>query len=485
MRANSTPMRSTVHATLLLAAIACDATTPVEPTRDGGVAPPPEFDIIRQPLEGVVDPLAERPITFAAGLDDGTILADGPDGLLRVDTATVVELGADAGAVRAVAMVDGTPLVGGSFGLFAVVGDAMQPSPIVDVIGGVVATDLAIADGRVWIASQRGLSVWSSGTSASVAPDGLPTADAELSFGARVGGVPAMWVLSAGRVYGLTLDGAKAYPQTFGADIRSLATATDGTLWIVERGGILRSRRLDGTFRERDAIRGAVRVVAARDGAVWIETVSEVWRHFDGAFQEVQGAVRPLLEAANDGSVLAGADRLVRVFPELRVDFDGVDEGALLLTTTTITLRPLLPERITSLTATLDDAAIEAGTGPWSVTVDPTTLTDGTHTLKAVATYDDGRTAESSLRFSYFAGPVPNWTDDVAPLMTAHCEVCHGERASARPLDTFELWQAEIDLILFNVREGRMPLMPNRPLNAAEIAAIEGWAAAGFPLDGE
>ncbi len=462
MRANSTPMRSTVHAALLLATIACDATPSVAP-RDGGVPPPPEYDVIKASLEAVVDPLAARPVTYAFGLEAGAVLADGPDGLFRVDTSTVVELGDRAGAVASVVEVDGTPLIAGAFGLFALVGDSLAASPISDVIGAVVPTDLATADGRVWIASQRGLNVWSSGSSASIAPAGLPTADAKLSFGARVAGVPAMWVLSGGQVYGVSLDGAKAYPQAFGADIRSLATATDGTLWI----------------------RGAVRVVAADDGAVWVETMQAVWRHHDGAFREVLGAVRPLHEASIEGSVLAGDDRLVRVFPELRVAFDGVEDGALLRTTTTIALRPLLADRVATLVATLDGATIEAGTGPWSVTIDPTTLEDGTHTLEVTATYDDGRTAESALRFSYFAGPVPNWVEDVEPLMTAHCVVCHGERASARPLDSFALWQSEIDLILFNVREGRMPLMPNRPLNAGEIAVIEGWAAAGFPLDGE
>lgn len=484
MRTNSTPFRRSVHAGLVLAVVACDATPTVEP-RDGGIAPPPEYDIVRAPLEGVVDPLAARPVTYAYGLGDGTVLGDGPDGLFRVDSSTVAPLGSRAGEVRAVIELDGTPLVAGSLGLFAVVDDSLAASPITDVIGAVVPTDLATADGRVWIASQRGLNVWSSGSSASIAPAGLPTVDAKLSFGARVAGVPAMWVLSGGQVYGVSLDGAKAYPQTFGADIRSLATATDGTLWIVERGGILRSRRLDGTFRERDAIRGAVRVVAARDGAVWIETMDAVWRHHDGAFREVLGAVRPLHEASIDGSVVAGSDRLVRVFPELRIDFDGIEDGGLVLTTTEVTLRPLLADRITTLVATLDDAPIDVGSGPWSVTIDPSMLADGTHTLAATATYDDGRTASSDLRFSYFAGPVPTWVEDVAPLMAAHCVVCHGERASARPLDSFDLWKSEIDLILFNVREGRMPLMPNRPLTAAEIAVIEGWAAAGFPLDGE
>lgn len=481
LRANSTSSRRPLlHALLATALVACDAGT-IDAPADAGLAPP---DRVGQPLDAVLDPLPGRAIRYAAAVADGTILADSPAGLLRVRTSTAVPIGTEAGLVAAVGQLDGTALVAGALGLFAVVDDRLEPSPITDAIGAIVPSDLAVTDdGRVWIASNRGLFEWRGGASVRIDPAGLPSADARLSFGAPIDGAPAMWVLSAGQLYGVTLDAASAHPQAFDADIGSLATASDGTLWIVVQG-TLHSRATSEDWRAHDAIVDAVRVVAADDGAVWIETMDGTWRHHDGEFREVRGVPRPVHSAATEGSVLAG-ERLTRVFPTLSITFTGLDEGALVRNATEVALKPLLAERLVSLEATLDGAAIDIGTGPWSVRIDPTALTDGTHILSATATYDDGATVTSVRRFSYFAGPVPNWQDDVAPLFAEHCEVCHGARASARKLDTIALWREEIDLILFNVREGRMPLMPNRALTAAEIGVIEGWAAAEFPVDGE
>lgn len=487
MKLDSTPTRLLV----LLSVAACSSDPEPPGNRDAGFIVQNRdagFDVVGDPVDGVLEPLDDGEVSFAATLTDGTVVADGPDGLRRVASSTVVDIGDEAGDVVAVVDLGGGALVGGSLGLFALVDDQLERSPINDVIGTVVPSDLVVApDGRVWIASNRGIHVWRGGSSFQISPAGLPDQNAKLSFGAPIGGSRAMWVAAGERLYGVVLDGntPQAYPQALEADIRSLATSSDQTLWIIERGGILRSRRVDGTWREHDTVSDGVRVVAASDGAVWIQTMTGVYRHHDGVFSEVRGIPLPIHHASIEGSVLAGGDRLVRAFAELRVAFDGIDEGALLVAATEIEIRPLLPDRVTSVSVTLDGMALDAGTRPWRITIDPSTLADGTHVLAATATYDDGGEATAERRFSYFMGPVPNWTDDVAPLREKSCDLCHGQRGSARVLDTAALWQDEIDLILFNVREGRMPLMPEPPLTTAEIGVIEGWAAAGFPINGE
>ncbi|GMW00412.1 MAG: hypothetical protein AMXMBFR84_15490 [Candidatus Hydrogenedentota bacterium] len=94
------------------------------------------------------------------------------------------------------------------------------------------------------------------------------------------------------------------------------------------------------------------------------------------------------------------------------------------------------------------------------------------------------------------------WADDAAqfkahvePILVGKCITCHGADAKGgldlRSKDTFEkggengaifvAGDSANSLIVQYVREGKMP--PKAPLNAGEIAAIEGWIASGayFP----
>ncbi|HCP46887.1 MAG TPA: hypothetical protein DIU15_12650, partial [Deltaproteobacteria bacterium] len=91
----------------------------------------------------------------------------------------------------------------------------------------------------------------------------------------------------------------------------------------------------------------------------------------------------------------------------------------------------------------------------------------------------------ASLFFSVGEFVPPTWTDDIEPLFQAECGLCHrAEQGSVtvgggRPLDTLVAWQADIDLILEVLEDGRMPLN-NPSLSGDDIRTIEDWRAGGF-----
>jgi len=78
--------------------------------------------------------------------------------------------------------------------------------------------------------------------------------------------------------------------------------------------------------------------------------------------------------------------------------------------------------------------------------------------------------------------PPPTWTDDIEPLATERCLLCHGPGAlGANQMHTQEQWMNRIDDILLVVTSGAMPLPPNPTLDPATIQRIQSWKNAGFP----
>jgi Copper type II ascorbate-dependent monooxygenase, C-terminal domain len=87
------------------------------------------------------------------------------------------------------------------------------------------------------------------------------------------------------------------------------------------------------------------------------------------------------------------------------------------------------------------------------------------------------------------------YTEQVAPLLRAHCGMCHsaGSSAPQLPLVTYEQARGSAAQIFASVQSGAMPPWPidtahsapmrNDPrLSTAEIAVLQAWVAAGLPL---
>jgi hypothetical protein len=90
--------------------------------------------------------------------------------------------------------------------------------------------------------------------------------------------------------------------------------------------------------------------------------------------------------------------------------------------------------------------------------------------------------------------PSATYTEQVAPILRAHCVMCHsaGSTAPQLPLVTYEQARGSVAQILASVQSGAMPPWPidtahsarmrNDPrLSAAEISALQAWIAAGLP----
>lgn len=494
LRSDCTPKRRGRHAgwiLILTPIVACAAdpnyTPPPPPPPDAGF--PPEPDRVGAPLTVYLEPVLARPADLALELEDGAILTAGALGLALVDTGTVTHLGDDPGPIRAATALAGGALISGARGLHVLSAHQLQPSPLAPRLPGAPLSLLMVpgrAGPEVWMAGDGWLQLWRADQLSRVVPGALPLSEPKLAYGAAAGGRSAVWVAAGGALYALVVeDGAtRAYPENLTAPVRQLAVDARRTLWVVDDAGKLRSRRADDVWRDHDAVE-AVRSVHASltSDEVWIETMTELWRYDQTEFRKVNNPpAGRVLGSASLGSALVGDQAgASRIFGRRAVRLTGLKEGALLLSNTTIEVRPVAAASVTAVSATLDGQSISVASPAWTLTLDPAVIDDGAHRLEVQVTYGDGESATGSLRFSHYEGPPPSWQADIAPLFRDRCELCHGARGSARLLDTPALWSAEIDSILLNLRTRRMPLPPSAPLTEAELGLVEGWQAAGFP----
>jgi hypothetical protein len=125
---------------------------------------------------------------------------------------------------------------------------------------------------------------------------------------------------------------------------------------------------------------------------------------------------------------------------------------------------------------------------PWVLDADlegvlePAALGDGPHSLEVRVEHDDETPAVVvRVDFAVRVDVPPGWDADIRPIFSAECALCHGSGGSARDLGAKRDWVEQVDAILENVRQGRMPLPPNPPLNPESVGLIEAWRAAGFP----
>lgn len=461
---------------------ACGGGTP-SGAPDGGFAPDP----IGPPIALIAQSLAPDAPYWAATLPDGVALAAFEDRVEVIGAATTDRLDAPGGRVIGVGGWPGGVLVGASDGFYVLDEAGLTPSPLTEALAdmrpvGLIGVD-RLGTRELWIAGQAGLAVWADGRVRRLEPGDLPTTDCRLAFGAPVGGAPAVWAACAGTLYALIGAGEvyQAIPQPAVSAVRAIAVDAAGTLWVVEASGAVHSRGADGAFRAHDFTSSARAVASSlASDDVWFEADEGLWRYDQARFSPVETSGALLAAGPSGQALLTSFAGLVRGHVARVVRLAGLEDGALLEAPTPITIHPLEPERVTSITAAVDGAPL-AVEGAWSVTLSPGALEDGAHTLEVIAAYDDGQEASARLTFSLFAGPPPTWAADVRPLFEARCALCHGAQGSARRLDTRALWTDQIDSILDNLRSGRMPLPPVTPLTAAELGRIEGWAAAGFP----
>jgi hypothetical protein len=105
----------------------------------------------------------------------------------------------------------------------------------------------------------------------------------------------------------------------------------------------------------------------------------------------------------------------------------------------------------------------------------------GLFSLALAACGSSGGTCPNDLPMTC-PSAVPSYTNDVAPIIQAHCVKCHsaGGVEYSRPLDTYAGVTAQTG-VLDQVYACRMPPAPEAPLTSAERAKLLGWIVCDSP----
>ncbi len=451
--------------------------------------PKPTFlpDVVGKEVEGFEQSLSTEAADFATILTDGRVLVQTGANISLVEGSTVTPLLADTGALKGAVEIGSGVLLGAEKGFFSLDSSGIVLSPLSDQLsGGASSLQYVPNTGDLWIASGNGLARWRNQQIFQISSSDLPTQGAQVAYGAPINGNPAVWVVSGGKLYGLQQDQDtwKAYPQLIEEAVELAVDAT-GRLWVRTQKGALHSLKAgDSAFKEHDAVTQVSRVIASQASEdVWIEDQTGLFLYEKEEFHPVKNAPSGTLiaKAGAGGILMSTPTGLVRFFDRLRVELRGLKAGDYVDALRRVQIAPLLPEQVQSVEVRLSDTTISVSSRPWMFSLDPTKYPDGQHRLTVKVQYRGNLPqAELTIEVSVFGQP-PSWAGQVEPLYRDSCALCHNAQGSARILETRTAWVSEFELILDNVRNGRMPLPPKTPLSPAQITMLEAWKSAGFP----
>jgi len=391
------------------------------------------------------------------------------------------------GRVHAVASVDAeTVLVASGEGLHAVGGQEAVVSPVEEALGGARVRALSVAGGAVWMTSDLGLHRWVEGQVQTVVVPGFDAADAKLVHGPLLGGIPALWIASEGRIAALVESGTGLQTQLVreGHPVETLAADGSGNVWTLA-GGRVHQRDPDGIWRLLK-LDDSVEALASHPNAagVWMRLDNGVVVHGSkGVFRIVTDLPDGALAAVDDeGNAWILGDLLHRVVPGRPATLTGLAEGGVIYGESALVLDVAFAAQVASVAAVVGVHALEVEDlgEQWQIALDPASLGEGAHVLDVTVVFaDDAPDSHASLAF-VVAAP-PTWSQDIQPIYQASCSPCHSSSYSSHPLDSPEQWVEEIDSILWMVSHGLMPEKPYAPLTEWQVSLIEAWADAEFP----
>jgi hypothetical protein len=444
-------------------------------------------------MEVSVEELIEGEVTWAAAMADLDVLAQVDGILYLIDGASrqVDPIFGDPGDVLAAAeLSDGSVVISGSEGLFAVQHGELAPSPLSSSLGSVGPSSLLVGeDDDLWLASASGIYLWRSGVLYQLDAAEFGTSNASLAWGPDPNGEgsSSLWVAAEGTLYFLRPQGESFSAEYVRGGETTPAVAVDGHLnvWGV----------VDGQLHRRDSAGGwdwfelaaPVSSVAGAQGSLstWLSTEEELWHYGHdgwsstnqfGRLESVDGAGRALV-ATETGLERVWAGRPLLLF--------GHDDGEKLEFAVDLSLVAApLGVSPRSFSVTVDGVPLPVEEGP-VVRLDPIHFSDGPHELIAEAHYRSGVVAEAKLYFTVGDFVAPSWSEDIESIYQNYCTPCHDPGGSAHLMFTAAAWESEIDLILNSVESGSMPLNNDTnptidPVSPTEIQLIRAWAAGGF-----
>lgn len=428
--------------------------------------------------------ILEQPVSFAAGIGNERVAAvlRGDGSFVRAAAAEApVSLGDDAGSVNAVTVFDDEPLVGGENGLFVIRGDFLEPSGLNAVLDGREVLDLCSNsdERRLWLVTPDTLFLWRDGRMISTTIPDFDLRAAHCTPHRERG----LWLVAGGRLVRLDDDGdvLSVTEPDASLDVAHVAADSRGSLWVALENGSLRERTGAGTWIEwRLPI--TIEAVAGDPASsdTWLLGSDEVWHQRNQRFGPVSGVPPHDYRAADRGGglLVSGEAGLLRVRPDLSIDFVGAEPNVVITWARTFEIHVPFSSAVVAIDAEIEGVAQRVEADPWRVTIDPWSINDDATLLAVAASYSNGSApVTGELPFSIGEVPVVSFNADLAPISERSCASCHGAGATT-PLHDADAWRERYDASRSEVNQGRMP--PGRPLSAIERAVIGGWEAGGF-----
>ncbi|RYZ33308.1 MAG: hypothetical protein EOO71_42290 [Myxococcaceae bacterium] len=370
---------------------------------------------------------------------------------------------------------------------------------------GIVAT-AQTADGAAWIAHPTGLFQIQGGTLASLKLSGQPLSGITTMTAAPAeDGLPGLWFARQGKLNVVVASAPGVYqvrgtdaPITAGETVEALAglgagTGVSGEVWVLTSTRVLRRNTEGWTTVELPSrpqqLMGAGRFLWARsDAKLFVfDADAGTW----GVAEGLPSGTPTLLAVDESGCAWVELDgRSLAVSKGAVPRLQGLHQGMLVVEDGMVlraTLPPGTPPK--SVAFQLDQAEEIASAGPdysmGGLEADAVTLkafsfatvTPGGHTLSVVSRFEDGTEARRAVPFTYQPlTTTPSYARDIRPIHEARCAKCH-TTSPGRPLNTYDLWKSNAQLINASVRDLRMPA--DGPLDPQGIALIQRWVASG------
>ncbi len=374
-----------------------------------------------------------------------------------------------------------------------------------EVLGtGIIAT-AQTADGAAWIAHPKGLFQIQGGALASLKLSGQPlTGITAMTAAPAEDGLAGLWFAREGRLNVVVASAPGVYqvrgsdaPFGSGETVRALAglsagTGTAGEVWVLTSTRLLQRNKNGWTPVSLPALPeqllGSGRYLWARAGdrLFTYDADAKVW----GSAQGLPSGAVTLLAADESGCawVRVGDQALaISQTPAPRVT--GMHQGMVVVEDGLVVQARLPPgtppksvvfqlegQEITAAGPAFSMGGLEAD-GETLKAFSFSSLTSGGHALSVVSRFEDGTEARRQLHFTYQPiSTVPSWARDIRPIHEARCAKCH-TTSPGRPLNTYELWKSNAQLINAAVRDLRMPA--DGPLDQQGIALIQRWVSSG------
>jgi len=420
---------------------------------------------------------------FLVGTEEGLRLIRGPE-----DPGVLVADPGDLGDFQSVNVRGDTALLAGSGGVFALHGTTFFVSPLQQSLapGETVQQFLEVSSGTdgsvLWMLTDRALYRVIDDVASRLGIEGVEWEGARLGRAPGVSGT-VVWLATSDAIYEIGVTRNITHVGRVQGNLIATAMATDGSgqLWLVADSSLYRLRDDRRLVRYQLPVSVDDVLSSGAGPDIWIRGEGALWHFADGEFRFVDIRVGDdLIAPEADGRfLLGGPDGLVRYRARHPLSLVGVTQGARITGPVEVQIVPHPSER-PRVEAFIDGLSIAVLQDPFRVSLDPAMLGTGSHRFRVEAHYEDG-TLPAFVELDVIVGENVTWAEHIEPLHRRECARCHGEieDASTR-LDSRERWIDNIEAILYNVAEGRMPL-GDEPLAAGEVDLIAAWKAAGFP----